>query len=414
MTLLIVLLTFATPLVLAQGYTFDDVAMCSLNREFKLEKENYLESKAAEANARARFYPTLEAGVLPNSNRIGDRKSNSTIGTLSIEQRLLDFENWSLKKGAKATVNSAFYGLLNRGYETSISAIREMALIQKSREEIELSSMQLDSFRLSREIMKTTSRIALTDSNDLLQLEANILDLESEIERLKYSLIFQESTFVRSYGYRPLNITDIHRPNHDLPKIEIKKLPAIRIAQFDTEASEQQQKAYQNRLIPSLSLRGSYASIGNSWPSYVADNYPQSDVSISLNLDFSNLWKENTQRNMQNSIVSTRKNRYKFQTDVLQNQFDQILLELENLKKRMPLMQRRLELALESKKVSSAKLRLGRISFLELQQTEQVAYNAALSKLILELRKIELEAQLFFAQKFSYLTSVENHCALLH
>jgi outer membrane protein TolC len=82
------------------------------------------------------------------------------------------------------------------------------------------------------------------------------------------------------------------------------------------------------------------------------------------------------------------------------------------LKQRLPLLEKRVEVTQESKKVSQAKLRLGRMSFLELQQAEVAAFDASNDLYSLELRLKQLLIKKELAMGFDTSQPIKVACQL--
>ena len=59
------------------------------------------------------------------------------------------------------------------------------------------------------------------------------------------------------------------------------------------------------------------------------------------------------------------------------NEYTQLDEEIKSIQAQLPLLAERANVAKKSKEVSKAKLRLGRVSFLELQQAEQAVFSAS-------------------------------------
>lgn len=167
---------------------------------------------------------------------------------------------------------------------------------------------------------------------------------------------------------------------------------------------------YQRRLWPSLSLQASYASAQDAWPSKLG--YPDRSASLALVADLSGFWREWEQRSLQEPIIQTRMNRLSYNISNQKVEFDQLDEELSLLLRQQPLLKERVGLTQKSREVSKAKIRLGRLTFLELQQSEQAAFSAAQESFLVDLRLHLLKIRKSLASDFDVRTFSKTVCSL--
>jgi outer membrane protein TolC len=392
------------------GFHSTDLVNCSIRQEMRIDQEGYLQAKVLHADARAQFLPTLTAGITPSADRVREENSNASVTSLNVEQKLLDLQNWTLKDVADVGVKISLFTILQKAYENSNSALDTLVSINLLENQKRLLEIQYQSFKLSMQIISTGSKLGISDSNDLLQLQATVLSNESELKRLEFEIQLQKANFERFFGYRSVSIGEITLAPEQ-KEVVVEKIPTVSVLTALVEQSELQRKALNRGLLPTLSLRGSYSTVAADHPS-LRGRYPQSGASVALVVDVSNIWKESEQRSLQEPIISNRSNRLAYTSKILANEFAQIENEILVLKQRLPLLEKRVEVTQESKKVSQAKLRLGRMSFLELQQAEVAAFDASNDLYSLELRLKQLLIKKELAMGFDTSQPIKVACQL--
>lgn len=387
-----------------------DFVNCSVRQEMRIDQEGYLRSKVSYADARAVFLPTLTGSATPTAYQVRGTGSNSSINTVSVDQKILDLQSWSLKNAADANVRSSLYAILQRAYENSSSALDDLYAIDLLQNERRLLDIQYQSYKLSMEIMSTGSRLGVADSNDLLQLQGTVLANESELKRLDFQIQQQKANFERRYGYTAVSLVEVLVAPEET-KVEVEKIPTLSVLKTQIEQAELEKEALTRGMLPTLSVRGSYSTAMADHPS-LRGSYPQSAAAVAIVVDVSNIWKQSEQRSLQQPIINNRTNRLTYTKNLLRNQYDQIENELDTLKLRLPILKKRVAVSQESKKVSQAKLRLGRLSFLELQQAEVAAFNAANDLFSLELRLKQLLVQKELAMGYDTSKPMKISCQL--
>ncbi len=360
-----------------------DIYQCVLKQVIAIEQEGVLRTRITGADARSRFMPELSASIRPIAAKQGEFSSNSNTATLSVQQRILDFESLSVIDAADAGTKAARLELLQQGLERAFLALEDLGQIQTVENQLELLDLQVRSYLLSKEIMATGSRLGVSDSNDLLQLKSQILFLQTEMNRLQFETNRRKSVFAAQYGFNPVNLLNVRLPA-SIAEVDIDRLPGALAISAQVEQARFEKLVYQRRLWPELSLQASYTSAQSAWPSQTA--YPDRFASVALVADLSGFWREYKQRELQAPIINTRISRLNYNLRNLKVEFEQLNLELDLLVRQRPLIIERLNVTQKSKEVSKAKIRLGRISFLELQQSEQAAFSASQESFLLNLR----------------------------
>jgi outer membrane protein TolC len=324
-------------------------------------------------------------------------------------QKIVDFESLSSIDAAESGVNASRLELLQDGLDSAYLAIEDLGQIRALENQMELYDIQLRSFQLSDEIMSTGSRLGVSDSNDLLQVRSQIIFLKTEINRLEFELQRRKRVFTAKYGFGPVPLIDIKVPMVSGP-VDVDRLPAAIALNQRIDQSRFEKLVYYRRFWPDLSLQASYTSAQSAWPSQLS--YPSRFASIAVVADLSALWREKQQREYQDPIIQTRINRLTYLLKNLRVEYEQLDAELALVERQIPLLDNRVEVTQKSKEVSKAKLRLGRLSFLELQQSEQAAYSAAQERYLIAIRKQILNVRKELAMNFDLSKYQKINCPL--
>jgi hypothetical protein len=386
-----------------------DIYRCTLRRIVANEQENVLRSRINRADIRSQFLPGLSASAGPSANAQGNFGSNANGLSVSVSQKILDFETLSAIDSADTAIRASRLALLQEALDNSILALEDLGQIQTLENQLELFNVQLSNYSLSEQIMSTGSRLGVSDSNDLLQLNSLILFIKTEVNRLNFEIQRRRNVFAARYGYQPVTLTQLQLKGEPSP-VDVSRLPAALTIAAQVEQARFDQLVYRRRLWPDLSLQASYVSAQSAWPSMTA--YPQRSASIAVVADLSAFWREWNQRQLQEPIIRTRENRLKYNIANQKVEYEQLDQEIGLLLRQAPLVASRLDVTQKSREVSKAKLRLGKLSFLELQQSEQAAYSAAQEKFLLQLRLQLLKLRKELAANFDVKTYNSVACRL--
>jgi hypothetical protein len=135
-------------------------------------------------------------------------------------------------------------------------------------------------------------------------------------------------------------------------------------------------------------LRGAYTASQINGQS--TSTSPATEGTASVVIDLSGLWKNNGRKAGYSAIKSSRENVLKQEKINLKNRLQILDDELAAIEKRLPILKSQIEISEQSRSVTRAKMRLGKLTFLELQQTENSATEASLQYFSLMHRKDEL------------------------
>lgn len=372
------------------------LADCLAERTLRLNKEALLQSTANLSDVKAGYLPTLTAAdSVSHESSAGNSMSNNAL-SVSVSQKIFDASLNSAIDAGESSVKAEKFNLREQTLADSIEAIQSLASLQTLESQITFLQNQTQSYNALVSVLKVGNKIGISDSNDLLQAQATVLANQSQLKQLEFERQNSTASFKAKFGFNPPLLKQFAFKQD--PKIEIERLPTVRSLKTQIDQAQSLKKQADREALPQVSLAGTFsnARYTNGLP---ANAYTQASVGLVLNL--SGLWTARGRSNAFDSIAEQRRSQLRQQVQEKENEFYQLDKELSLIQEQKPILKERYELAARSRAVSNAKLRLGRISFLELQMVEQSLFSAGQEQVLTLTREQQLRLRKEMTALFS-------------
>jgi outer membrane protein TolC len=385
---MIFLLVFFLPgISVAQtSWTASDIAACSVAQVGNLQKEAIYMRESEVSDRRANFYPSVTLSQSFGTLSSQSAEDRTTQTELAVDQKVLDFSGSSSVSAAEHRLNAANYEFNGSAMNNSIDIVHSLVIQQELQDRITADEKQLDGYNALLKILSAGDRIGSSDSNNLLQTKSSLLSLESDKQRAIFELSREENQFMTQFGFKPPKLSEVK--SRQISSIDPDAFPNVRAAAESIREIEESTKELSRSSWPAVSLRGAYTASQINGQS--TSTSPATEGTASVVIDLSGLWKNNGRKAGYSAIKSSRENVLKQEKINLKNRLQILDDELAAIEKRLPILKSQIEISEQSRSVTRAKMRLGKLTFLELQQTENSATEASLQYFSLMHRKDEL------------------------
>ncbi len=386
----------------SDNYNASDLAQCAQVQSRSIDQEAILFAESTLSQASAKYLPS--ASVAARASKLTDPTgpSSSDSVTLSLDQKIISTAVWAEVDADRAGVRSAKSDAAQRALDLSVAALSDIVNIQTLREQKALLEARLESYQTLARILSASQRVGLSDSNDYLQALSSALGNESDLKRVDFNIQKAHSDFLAKYGYSAQPLDRFKElPTSD--ELRFDELPESRSLRHQIDQITLQKNQLERSYWPEFSLQGTYGA--TRYNGQTLGTSPALQGTLLLNLDFSGLWGTKGQRTAYASVKNQRESVLRQRIVILKNNYRQVDQELALIATQIPLLKQRGETAARAKELLKIKMRLGRLGFLELQQTEDGAFSAGQDYSAALYRQQQLQLQKNLASYFSDTTA---------
>jgi outer membrane protein TolC len=379
-------------------YRARDLIDCSAMQQQKVSKEALLQAEIAYQQEKALYYPTLSATAATQADSSAGIQDNSNSLSLNLDQKIYSARLSNETDAVEAQLKSSQYDFYKKNLDQTTNILTDMIEIQKLIDKKKALEVQITSYSDLVQILSAGSRAGLSDSSDSLQAQATLIGLRSDYLQNEFEISQRKKIFVLQYEFEAARLSDFAIADANLA-IESEQLPQVKSLKWQIYQNQFQKKKIDSELWPELSAQASYAT--SQLNNRTVAGSPTTEGRIQLTIDMSGLWKDWQVGKAYNSIQEQKSNQMQMALKQINLENQQRDEELKLVGVQLPLLKEKLNLAQKAKDVLKSKLRLGRVSFLDLQQAELNLFNSSQNYDFLNNRQKQLLMQKEIIYEFS-------------
>lgn len=379
-------------------YSARDLATCAANLNQNIGQQAIYQSAGAWSAARARFLPTVSVvgAKIKSSDPLID--TSGTALAVNVQQTLFSASALSSIDAEEARFKTAKAEVANKSLDLALRALEAVVANQRRIEQRKLVQTRLDSYALLARILSESQKVGLSDSADAMQASSAVLTNQLLTQQTDFEISRARADFQAQFGFPMPMLTEFEDPRTDV-HLKVEKLPELESLKFQISQSHYQQKQLNRSIWPELSLQGSYRSSQFDVASTISG--PVTEGSVRLVFDLSGLWANAGRSRAFDAIQTQQLNLLERTTASVRNSYEQLSDELELLDRQLITLEQRVQLTSKAKELTKVKVQLGKVSFYELQLSEDNAFTARYEYTSTVYRRQQIQLQAAVASLFA-------------